>query len=637
MKTTFALTFCLFFNFFFSASQEEPSYAVSNISPQLLAGANAVLRLHKLEIHLKAQDEMTIKGTRIVTILNDKGNISVGAVLGYDRFRKIKKIEAEILNSKGEQIQRIKKRDFVDHSAVDGGTLYSDSRVLYMDYLPVSYPYTVKFSYELETPNTATIYPWHPVNGYNLSVEKSEYFLIDDANLGLRIKEKNFEGFKIDQINKPTSQIYTIENIPAFRFEELSPDISKYTPQALAVVDNFHFNGVDGQAKNWQEFGKWVNDALLSGRGEISQKTKQNILELTNEVQDPIEKAKIVYQFVQDNTRYISVQVGIGGVQPIAAIEVDQLKYGDCKGLTNYTQSLLKTVGVDSYYTIVEAGKTINNLEEDFATLQQGNHIILGIPKSDDMIWLDCTSQIHPFGFIGDFTDGRKVLVIRPEGSIIQRTTIYEELDNHQSTNAKAFLNSNGDISAKVDIETTGIQYDNRFFIERYSDRDIVKHYKSYWGYINNIDLISQTFENRKEEVAFKEIVEFNAVSYGSISGGRLIFCPNIFNRNTYVPDRNISRNAPLVIQRGYLDEDVFEIEIPVGFEVEAIPDNIQINNKFGEYVVETSKKDNMLLFKRKLFIKKGNYPKTEYKFYRDFRKDVAKHDASIVVLKQKA
>ena len=81
-----------------------------------------------------------------------------------------------------------------------------------------------------------------------------------------------------------------------------------------------------------------------------------------------LEKAKIVYRYVQDNTRYISVQVGIGGIQPIAAIEVDELKYGDCKGLTNYTQALLDIAGVESFYTIVQAGKEIVDFDSDFAS-----------------------------------------------------------------------------------------------------------------------------------------------------------------------------------------------------------------------------------------------------------------------------
>ena len=147
----------------------------------------------------------------------------------------------------------------------------------------------------------------------------------------------------------------------------------------MIAANKFHFDGVYGEAKDWNEFGDWIFDSLLLGRNQVSEKTKAHVLDITSNITDPIEKARKVYEFVQNNTRYISVQVGIGGIQPISALDVDNLKYGDCKGLTNYTQALLKIVGVESFYTIVEAGNEIEDLDENFASLEQGNHIILGL------------------------------------------------------------------------------------------------------------------------------------------------------------------------------------------------------------------------------------------------------------------
>ncbi|WP_026753942.1 DUF3857 domain-containing protein [Sediminibacter sp. Hel_I_10] len=635
MQAKLLLTLCLIFASHIAVSQDEQRLSAETIPFELLIGSNAVMRLDELKIHIESRVKMTIEGTRIITVLNEHGDDAVGAAVGYDNFRKIRKIEAEIFDSKGNEIEKIKKRDFLDHSAVSGGTLYSDSRVLYMDYTPRSYPYTVKFTYEIETPNTAAIYAWRPVKGYNIALEESRYIVIDEAQLGLRFKEKNFEEFEVESNNEETSLSYSLKNLPAFKFEEMSPSLSHFTPQVLTAVENFHFNGVNGHAKDWREFGDWVNDALLQGRDQVTEQTKAEILRLTAGVEDPIEKAKIVYQFVQDNTRYISVQVGIGGVQPISALEVDQVKYGDCKGLTNYTQALLKIADIESYYTIVESGKKIEDFEDDFATLAQGNHIILGIPKEEDMIWLDCTSQIHPFGFIGDFTDNRKVLMVKPEESRILKTTIYQDVENSQHTKAIVSLSPEGHIKAKVNIETKGIQYDNRFYVERYSDKDQVVHYKNYWGYLNNLDIVSNQFNNDQEAVAFKESIELNASKYASVSGDRLIFSPNIFDRNTSIPERYRSRKTALVIERGYLDEDEFEIEIPTDFEVEAMPDELTINSKFGEYTIENELQNNKIVYRRKLVIKEGNYLKSDYKLYRDFKKEVAKQDASIIVLKK--
>ncbi len=446
-------------------SQSEDLYKPETIPPELKTKANAVVRLNDINVVVTSKDELSIIEKRIVTVLNEKGNSAVGAYASYDKYNKIKKIEARILNEAGEEIKKFKKRDFIDRSAVDGGTLYSDSRVLLMGYTPATYPYTVEFYYEIESSNTAAIPTWRPITGYYVGVEKDIYNLQDNADLGLRFKEKNLQDYNITKSNSSTSLSYTLENALPIAPEDLSPSYYNYYPQVLVAMENFSFYGVEGKAKNWLEFGDWINDALLEGRNEVTDETKQEVLGITANLDDPIEKAKAVFQFVQENTRYISVQVGIGGVQPIPALEVDQLKYGDCKGLTNYTKSLLEVVGVTSYYCVVEAGKEIIDLEDDFASLEQGNHIILAIPTDNETVWLDCTSQLHPFNFIGDFTDNRNVLVVKPNASEIVKTKLYVDSLNYQLTTANVKLEANGSLTSKINRKTRGLQYDNRFYI----------------------------------------------------------------------------------------------------------------------------------------------------------------------------
>ena len=615
-------------------SQSEDLYKFESIPVELKTKANAVVRLNDVSVVITSKDELSIKKKRIVTVLNEKGNSAIGAYASYDKYNKIKKIEARIFDESGEEIKKFKKRDFIDRSAVDGGTLYSDSRVLLMGYTPATYPYTVEFYYELESSNTAAIPTWRPITGYYVGVEKDIYNLQDNEDLGLRFKEKNLQDYNITKSNSSTSLSYTLENALPIAPEDLSPSYYNYYPQVLVAMENFSFYGVEGKAKNWLEFGDWINDALLEGRNEVTEETKQEVLGITANLDDPIEKAKAVFQFVQENTRYISVQVGIGGVQPIPALEVDQLKYGDCKGLTNYTKSLLEVVGVTSYYCIVEAGREIIDLEDDFASLEQGNHIILAIPTDGDTVWLDCTSQLHPFNFIGDFTDNRNVLVVKPSGSEIVKTQLYVDSSNYQLTTADIKLKADGSFASKINRKTRGLQYDDRFYIERRANDKVNEYYKYHWSYINNLEILGYKFHNNKVDVEFTEDVDVEASAYASVSGDRLLFKPNVFNQNSYVPTRYRSRKMPIDISRGYLDEDVFKVEIPEGFEIEALPENIEIKNKFGEYHFEISTSDNIITYKRKLFLKKGQYPNTDYKNYRDFRKQISKADNSKIVLK---
>src|SRR5690606_7576242 len=230
----------------------------------------------------------------------------------------------------------------------------------------------------------------------------------------------------------------------------------------------------------------------------------------------------------------------------------------DCKGLTNYTKALLKIAEVKSYYCVVYADTDEKrSIDPEFASMQ-GNHIILNIPTDEKNIWLECTSQIHPFGFLGDFTDDRNVLVLKPEGGEIIKTEAYVNEDNYQLCTGEYFINKNGDIKGGMEIRTKGIQYDNRFFLEKRSSEDNTKRYKEYLNNINNLHIEKLSFENNKNTIEFIEKIDISASKYASTTGNRLIFVVNAFNKKSHVPDRYRNRQLPFQINRGYLDEDEF-------------------------------------------------------------------------------
>ena len=150
----------------------------------------------------------------------------------------------------------------------------------------------------------------------------------------------------------------------------------------------------------------------------------------------------------------MSVQLGIGGWKPYSAAEVHRLKYGDCKGLTNYTSALLEAVGVDSHYSIVYAGRNKKDLPQEFASIA-GNHAFLTVPIGDDKIWLECTSQDAPVNYLGRFTDDRYVLEVSKKGGELIKTKKYEDEENKTITRAIIDLQLNGDMSANVQMTST--------------------------------------------------------------------------------------------------------------------------------------------------------------------------------------
>jgi hypothetical protein len=453
--------------------------------------------------------------------------------------------------------------------------------------------------------------------------------------MAYRFKDNNLDSHNIQRTETENGLVYIGKDIRAIESEDFDPEFVDFTPNVQLALNDFHLKGVNGHATTWKEFGSWIYNSLLVEKGELNASTIQKVQHLVKEIEDPKEKIKKVYQYVQDNTRYISVQMGIGGWMPISAEEVDRVKYGDCKGLTNYTMALLKAVGIESFYTIVSADARMNSLDFDFPSLQ-GNHAFLNVPLKDEEIWLECTNQVVPSNFLGTFTDNRYVLKVGSNGGEIVKSREYLPEQSRQITNAEIRVEES-EITAQVEIRSTGIQYNQKYGLANDSKEDIEKYYKHYWDYVNAIHIQSHELINDKDSIVTIEKVNFRTSGYLSNAGDRILFAPNMLNRNTYVPKRDNNRKRKVVIKRGYLDEDNFIIEIPKGYKVEANLMPTAISNDFGEFEVSVKQlTESKLHYKRRLLIKSGNFPSTMYDHYRDFRKTISQVDAAKIVFIKK-
>lgn len=627
------IIFTFFLSSVFCFSQDN-IYSSRNIPDNLKKDANAVVRLNTLDITLESPSAMYETQKRVITVLNKQGNENIDTYVYYDDNIKIKKLQVLVYDDYGNLIKKFKERDFKDVSAVAGGTLYSDSRGKYLEYTPVSYPYTIEFICETINKNTAFIQPYYPVNDYYLSVENSAYSITYPEEITIRTKEKGFENFNLKKEEKNNKINFKVENIVAITPEDYSPSLSVLAPIVLVGANKFALKGVYAEVENWEDFGRWMYNNLIKDTHDLPTETRLAIQRLVEGETNVIDKAKKIYEFIQNKVRYISVQVGIGGWKPFNVSKVDQLSYGDCKALTNYTMALLKEVGIESYYTIVYARGSQKSIEKDFASMQ-GNHAILNIPQANgEDIWLECTNQKLPFGFIGNFTDDRDVLVITPEGGEIKHTKEYKYEENTQTIKGVFSISNEGTIDANVNVVSKGIKYDKKYWLDTESERDLDAHYKRRWSYINGLDINEISIINDKDSIAFLEKVSFNAPNYSKIIGNRMLFDLNIVNRNIHIPDRYRLRKLPFQIKRGFKDVDSIEIKLPFGYKIESKPNNVTINNKFGGYksnlnVIDESK----LIYIREFIIRDGDFPKEDYEDFRNFYKEVSKNDDAKIAL----
>lgn len=612
-------------------------HSVLNLPENLKTNAYAVVRLNDIQVNLDNPYKMSIQKHRIITVLNKYGNTYAKINVPYDNHSSVKSIKAIVYNAFGMEIKKVKSKDIKDYSN-SGGNMYSDDRVKSYRYIPISYPYTIDYTTVLESENTAFYPRWYPILGYYASTQESHFSINYPANdLKLNVKENNFSGYNIINNSKSGHIDYSTKSLPAIEAESFGPEFESFAPNIVLAPNKFNLSGIHGTANNWKELGEFIYSHLLFGRDNLTPQTKSEIQSLVKGVDDPIARARKVYAYMQNKTRYISVQIGIGGWKPMPAEEVDKMKYGDCKALVNYTQALLKEANVNAYYTIVHADEKIN-IDKDVVAMQ-GNHVILFLPTKKDTVWLECTTQKNPFGYVGDFTNDRDVFKIDPKaGSTIIHTKVYKNTDNYQYTNGSYKIDDKGFIKGQVNIESAGTQFEYHFAYADEKRGDMIKHYKKYFDNINNLTVVD--FKNKTDTLTnkFYEQVKLEASNYARKSGDRLLLTLNAFNKSSYVPGRIVERVQPLVIKNGFMDKDSVKISLPNGYRIEALPGPINIKSKFGVYKVQVTKlNDSTLIYKRKYLLKQGNYPKEDYKKFRDFKKTIVHKDNSKAILIKKS
>ncbi|MGV6844830.1 MAG: DUF3857 domain-containing protein [Lutibacter sp.] len=626
-------TSLFFLSISFSSFSQKLDYSVLAIPDSLKTNANSVILSDDVVVTIQNQNSITSKNKMVITVLNKLGNSFADITLYYDKRRTIKTVMAYVYDAFGNEIKKIKKSDFKDYSASDGFSLYNDGRFLHYNYIPTSYPYTIEVSYEIKSSNTANIPSWYPFNGYTQSIKSSTYTINYPPSFKLQKSEKNLDKFIISKKSEGGKLTYQASNLRAIAYEPYAPSFREIAPNVKFAVNEFSLEGVTGISNNWKEFGNWVYNNLIKNTQQVPEGTKQKMIDLTKKEPDTIEKAKLIYNYVQNKVRYISVQVGIGGYKPMLAKDVDRLGYGDCKALTNYTAALLKSVGIQSYHTIIYGGDR-RDVDKKVVT-PQGNHMILYLPIEHKNIWLECTSQKVPFGNIADFTDNRDAIVITPQGGKVLHTRTYKATDNLQFTTGVVSVKDNGGIHAQVNIKSYGAQYNNHLGkFDGENPKDLEVSLKKYFANINNIQFSNTQVSNRKEKGYFEENLNFKADDYSTLTNNQLMVKINALNRVNKVPKRVKNRKLPFEIETSYYDVDSVKVSIPKNFKINYLPETKEIASTFGNYHFIVNKcGESNLCYVRKLKIKSGVYDSSKYDDFRKFMKKIRKVDNSILIL----
>jgi len=625
-----------------------PKYPVEAIAPALRQNAHAVVRAYDEVVVIKSASQLVHRVHQVVTVLDEASSDDYGLLkVGYDVLNHISYLRGAVYDAQGQLLHQLRPAEIHDQSQGDASSLITDNRLRYADLRQPATPYTVEFDYEIVSENTLFYPDWQPQSGENVALEGATLQVTTPTALPLRYQEQLLPAGAASTpvvAGGQTTYRWQLPAAPAVEEEPLSPSLETLLPAVYLAPTTFEVQGYAGAMDSWQTMGLW-NYKLGEGRDVLPPALTAKMAQLLVTSPDPRDRARKVYEFLQSSTRYVSIQLGLGGWQTAPASSVATGGYGDCKALSNYTRALLKAAGLPAYVALVGAGANHGDVRASFPS-SQFNHMILCMPLAGhgttpaDTVWLECTSQTDAFGYMGTFTGNRHALLLTPEGGRLVATPRYGAQANSQLRRTDLWLEANGGAKATVRTRRLGLAQDIYAQLLHDAAPEDQKKYVANRLRLSHFTLTSLRLAAAPTK-ALPGVVEtmgLELASVGTAAGRRLLLAPNLLGRLSPLPAQVGARQTPLALPTPGLYQDTVRLHVPTGFRVENLPQPTQLTTAYGTYSSAcTALPDGTLQYVRQLETRRpagsATLPATRYTDYQDFRRKVSQADNAQVVL----
>lgn len=615
----------------------QSAYDVSSIDPKLMEGANAVLRTDETFFEIKSKAEAVMTRHYVVTILNEKGEEEYNEpVVGYDKFTRIMDIGGSIFDASGNQLKKVKNADIKDYGNSVSGDNITDNRFKMADFGKKSYPYpyTIAFSYQTRERNMMFYPTWSPLRASKTAVEKSTYKIKAPAGFKFRYKEYNGVSTVQKTTDADGNDIYTwlMEKVPAAREDSYPLYSGDYKPMVITAPFDFEIQDYQGNFNSWEDLSKFYY-TLNANRDALPPATVAEIQSLIKDAKSDREKVLRIYKWMQARSRYVSIQLGIGGWQTIDANTVAAKGYGDCKALTNFTLAALRQAGITCYAALIRAGEEAK-IKADFPS-SQFNHVIACAVLAKDTMWLECTSQTSEANFMGTFTGGRPALLVMPQGGKLVSTPGYGAHQNARMSRTKVRLDETGNGQIEVRTLYTGLQLEPRKGLMLGYSKEEQKKWLTDHVNLPSLDLLNfELTEGKGNEPCMIEKLNMDVRNCATKTGTRLFVKTSLLTRPLELPESS-ERTTDFYLpfsDYAFTDVDTISYQIHQKYKLESGLPALRLNSIFGSFETKTTFENHQLVVQRKIILNGGRYAASDYPAWIDFLKKVRKADRSQVV-----
>lgn len=160
----------------------------------------------------------------------------------------------------------------------------------------------------------------------------------------------------------------------------------------------------DGDEPGWydgspaltlSEYGSWVDvaqwgAALFESNARPGTALADKIREISETHATSEARALAALRFVQDDVRYLGVELGEHSHRPHAASAVFEQRFGDCKDKVNLLLTMLRGLGIEANAAFVDTNRE-GRVADELPRPQAFDHVIARIRLEGRNVWVDAT------------------------------------------------------------------------------------------------------------------------------------------------------------------------------------------------------------------------------------------------------
>ena len=561
---------------------------------------------------------------RKIKLLNKHGNDDAQVVISLDKTNELKNFVYTVYDENGRELRKFKKKDLMRTEY--SHNFKTDSYKMVMGYMPSTYPCIINIEFSVESNDGSLFYPvFSPINNYEQKVEKASYQIIAPQDITLRTYRQNTDCEIKKSINDKGQQVLSIEvqNLPAINSEPFSGYLYDIMPKVFFAPTTFYLYDTNGDASTWEKYSSY-QASLYEGRQTLTDNVKQHLHELCDALATPKEKLAKVYEYFGSITRYVSIQLGIGGMQPIPAAEVCRTGYGDCKGLSNLMKSMLQEVGIESNVAIISTD--VKRHPKEFSSGYEFNHVVLMVPMNKDTIWVECTNPELPLAYVHEDIADHDALLVKNTGGQLISLPCHKDINNVEHSQAEVILKEDGGAHVSLSQHWHDGYYENMHYALTQKSEEKQKDYlfssiALMGGTIDSINIEEKTDAFEVPEVKLRAVAECRG--YGTKTGQRLFIRIDPFHYGMNPLREIANRNNDITREFGYKDIDDITIIIPEGHKIESLPQNTNLSTPFGHLKIEYKLQDGKVIVHAEHYAKQGRFDAKQYPEFRKFYNQV--------------